>query len=216
MQSDYKAKSYEKLAAHSALGIELYPQFPYFYYYHSTALTRLGEFNKAIEVSRDGLLISIFEPLITAQLLKSVGNAAFQLNNLSLTDSSYSAAYIIDSFDVILCNNYAYFLATINKDLDKAEVMSLRSLNRMPDNPDFADTYGWVMFKLGKYELAEQYFMTAINNDPENGSFFEHLGDNYWKMGNAEEAKKNWKIAQSKFGGSKLLNRKINEQKLIE
>lgn len=216
VQYDYKSKNYEKLALHSAIGNELYPQLPFFYYYHSTALTRLGEYNQALEIARQGLEVSIFEPLITSQLLKSLGNAAFQLKKNSLTDSSYQSAYSIDSFDITLCNNYAYYLATVNKDLEKAEFMSNRALNRNPDNANYADTYGWVLFKMGKYEAAEQYLNSAVNKDPDNASFLEHLGDNHWKLGKTAEAIKLWKEASTKQGGSNLLERKIKEQKLVE
>ena len=47
-----------------------------------------------------------------------------------------------------------------------------------PDNSTFLDTHAWVLYKLGFYEEAEKYILSALDkggeNDPEVN---EHAGD---------------------------------------
>lgn len=216
IQADYKAKNYEQLVKHAVDGISEHPHLPFFYYYASVAYTRLGDFNSSMQVARDGIEISVFQPLVTQQLLKALGNAAFQKKDYRLTDSAYEAAYLIDSLDMTLCNNLANLLALENRDLERAALLSKRALDRLPENPSYSDTYGYVLYRQGRYSLAESFFKSAVDAEPDNGLFLEHLGDNYYKQGKKSDAFMYWKKAQEKSGKSPELERKIREQKIIE
>ena len=78
--------------------------------------------------------------------------------------------------DVVTLNNYAYYLADMGQDLEKAEKMSRRTLMAEPDNPTYLDTYGWVLHKLGRDEEALRYLQKAVRLDKENSAtLVEHL-----------------------------------------
>ena len=61
-------------------------------------------------------------------------------------------------------NNYAYYLSLVGRDLDKAERMSGKVIERFPNNSTYLDTYAWILFKKGNYTLAKFYMETAIKN----------------------------------------------------
>lgn len=81
--------------------------------------------------------------------------------------------------DTLNALGYAYAEEGIN--LDEAKKMIEKALELAPDNPAYLDSLGWVYFKKGKYELAEEYLKKAgeLFKDP---VIFEHLGDLYIKL----------------------------------
>jgi Tfp pilus assembly protein PilF len=73
-------------------------------------------------------------------------------------------------------NNYAYYLSLRNEKLDKAEEMSKKSNEIDRDNASYNDTYGWILYGLGKYEDAKLWLEKAIaNGASENAVILEHL-----------------------------------------
>ena len=62
-------------------------------------------------------------------------------------------------------NNYAYFLALSNRDLDKAERMSAKTIVEDAANPTYLDTYAWVFYMRKEYTMAQLYIEMAINNE---------------------------------------------------
>lgn len=59
-------------------------------------------------------------------------------------------------------NNYAYALYQDGVKIKKAEKMSRKAVELVPDNASFLDTYGCILFKLGKYEQARDYFKKCM------------------------------------------------------
>ena len=69
--------------------------------------------------------------------------------------------------------------------------MSKITIEAEPKNPTFLDTYGWIMFKMGRYKDVETYIRRAIDNDKEpSATLFEHYGDIMYKLNKLDEAKK--------------------------
>jgi len=108
-------------------------------------------------------------------------------------------------------------LSVAGKNLDKAEKMSSKVIERFPDNSTYLDTYAWILFKKGEYKLAKFYMQSAINNGgQDNPTLLEHLGDILFMLEKLDEAKQYWEKAKNSGGDSEVLERKIREQKYIE
>ena len=60
-----------------------------------------------------------------------------------------------------------------------------------PEDPFYLDSLGWVYYRLGQLDKAEQVLKqaVAIQDDPE---FLAHLGEVLWQQGQEDEAKKVW------------------------
>ena len=86
--------------------------------------------------------------------------------------------------DIQTLNSYAYRLAVTEKDLDKAEEMSRRTLKAEPENPYFLDTYGWILHKMGKDKEALKYIEKAMQRDEESDEVKEHLKEIKMKINN--------------------------------
>jgi len=93
--------------------------------------------------------------------------------------------------DPIVNNNYSYFLSNRERELDKALRMVRKSLQREPDSAAYADTYGWILYKMGRYEgaLLKIYQAWQVQKDGEVG---KHLGDVLFALDRKEQAVEIW------------------------
>ena len=67
-----------------------------------------------------------------------------------------------DPDNVLVLNNYAYYLAVKGQDLDKALEMSTKAIAAEPDNPFYLDTHAWVLYMKGNYKEAEKHMKKAL------------------------------------------------------
>ena len=156
------------------------------------------------------------KPLL-GQFWANIGDAYYRTKQMNLSDEAYEEALKINPNDTYVLNNYAYYLSLRNEKLDKAEEMSKKSNEIDRDNASYNDTYGWILYALGKYEDAKLWLEKAIaNGASENAVILEHLGDVQYKLKNTDIAMDYWIKAKKAGTGSDNLDRKINEKKLIE
>jgi Tfp pilus assembly protein PilF len=95
--------------------------------------------------------------------------------------------------------------------------MSKKAVTLDPKNSSFQDTYGWVLFKLQRYDDARTWVGKALEDkDSVSAEVMEHYGDILFKLGDAGQALEYWQKAKAKGPGSALLDKKIAEKKLIE
>ena len=99
--------------------------------------------------------------------------------------------------DVLVLNNYAYYLSLLDQDLSKAEDMSSKAVMLEPDNGTYLDTHAWVLFKRKVYSESLYYMKQAMEKttDP-SGVLYEHYGDILYMNGKKEEASEMWKKAK--------------------
>lgn len=109
----------------------------------------------------------------------------------------------IETFERILKNkpdhapslNYlGYTLADRNTRLEYAEQLIGRALLIDGENAAFLDSYGWVLYRMGKFEAALEYLQraAALSDDP---TILDHIGDVFAALGKREEARQWWQKA---------------------
>lgn len=87
-------------------------------------------------------------------------------------------------------NNYGYFLARENVDLDRARELIEKSLELEPECGACLDSLGWVLFKTNHLHSAETYLNKALEQSPQDVEKLEHLGDVLSAMGRHREARR--------------------------
>ena len=93
-------------------------------------------------------------------------------------------------------NNYAYYLSEENKNLDKAEQMSLRTIKAEPNNATYLDTYAWILYKQQRYEEALKHIEQALETDSSPSDvLYEHAGDICYRLGDTTRAVNYWEQA---------------------
>jgi tetratricopeptide (TPR) repeat protein len=94
-------------------------------------------------------------------------------------------------------NALGYSLAERNVRLNEAYALIDKALKMAPGDPFIMDSMGWVQYRLGKLDEAEQTLRQAyaLRNDPE---IAVHLGEVLFMKGDKAGAQKVWEEAQSK------------------
>ncbi|MNV27890.1 Tetratricopeptide repeat protein [compost metagenome] len=79
-----------------------------------------------------------------------------------------------------------------------------------PDNAAIVDSYGWVLYRLGRNEEALVHLRRAwgLNKDPEIAT---HVGEVLWVMGNKEEARRFFDEARKLDPDNRALQRAIEK-----
>lgn len=131
------------------------------------------------------------------------------LHQFEKSDSLYEEALRIDPKSHLVLNNYSYSLCERNLQLERCLQMAQEAITAEPNNSAYLDTYGWILYKLGRYEEAAEYIEKAIAIGNASAVVHEHLGDVYYKMGNREKALEWWKRALELSPKNEDLKRKI-------
>ena len=79
--------------------------------------------------------------------------------------------------NMMALNNYAYYLAEQNHELERAEKMSRRTIEAQPDNANNLDTYAWILHLLGRDAEALPYMKKAVSLDPQSDTLRQHLSE---------------------------------------
>ncbi|MCX7936277.1 MAG: tetratricopeptide repeat protein [Chlorobi bacterium] len=108
----------------------------------------------------------------------------------------YNRLVFFEPDNAAAANNLAYLLAERGERLGYALELAQRALDSDSTNPSFLDTYGWILYKLGRYREAGDYLERAVAHSPHaSATLFEHLGDNYSKLGVVDRARYWWRRA---------------------
>lgn len=130
--------------------------------------------------------------------------------------AAYDSALVYNPDNIVVLNNYAYYLSLERRDLDRAEEMSYRTVKAEPGNATYLDTYAWVLFEKGNYAEARLYIDDAMKNGGgESSGVAEHCGDIYYMTGDVDGALKYWKQAWDMGIRTDVLKEKIEKKKFI-
>ena len=95
-------------------------------------------------------------------------------------------------------NSLGYILADANVKLDEAVDLIEEALIAEPDSAHILDSYAWVHYRLGNFELAEHILINEAFprfEGPIPVESLAHLGVIYWTMGRQDEAIEVWEEA---------------------
>jgi tetratricopeptide (TPR) repeat protein len=213
---DNELQDWTGLYDHTRAGIDIFPNQPQFYFFHAVACLQLSKPQEAIAISDEGLMYIVDNPSMTGQLIFIKGESNYKLGKFDEAYKLFDEALAIEPENFIALNNYAYYLSLDERELDKAERMSAKVVERFPDNPTYLDTYAWVLFKKKNYTLARFYMETALKNGGnENPTLLEHYGDILFMLERVDEAVGYWNKAVEFGSDSEVLKQKINEKRYI-
>lgn len=210
-------QQFTEMIKHGKEAVELFPNEPTVYLLLGIAYLQEKNPQEALIVLNQGKNMIIDNKPLLGQFYANIGDAYYRTKQMEQSDEAYEEALKINPNDTYVLNNYAYYLSLRNVKLDKAEEMSKKSNELERDNASYNDTYGWILYGLGKYEDAKLWLEKAVANGAANNAvILEHLGDVYYRLNNNDIAMDYWIKAKKAGTGSDNLERKINEKKLIE
>ncbi|MCC7232519.1 MAG: tetratricopeptide repeat protein [Bacteroidia bacterium] len=209
---------WDSLLTDSKQAMDLFPDQPVSYFFYGVASIQKKSYQEAVSTLNSGVKMIVDNPKLEAQFYASLGDAYQELRDYIHSDESYDKALSLDPKNANVLNNYSYYLSVRGEHLEKAEQMSKQSNEIEPDQPSYQDTYGWIMYKQGKYKEARTWIEKAIAGTKEdNATLLEHMGDVWFKLGDTLKALDFWEKAKAAGdGASEFLDKKIQEKKLFE
>jgi tetratricopeptide (TPR) repeat protein len=178
------------------------------------ALSQKKEYVKAAKSTEEVLKqVSPQDTGFLLQIYSTLGDAYNSLGRYSKSDKTFDKALSLDPGNVLILNNYAYYLSLRGKKLKKAMNMSKLAIKQEPENPTYLDTYAWILFQIGEYKESKQIFQKALvfGGDAE-AVILEHYGDVLFKLGEISNALIYWNRVKEKGGPSEELLQKLKEQ----
>ncbi|MPN18818.1 hypothetical protein SDC9_166183 [bioreactor metagenome] len=124
------------------------------------------------------------------EVWESLADVYSVVENYDQSDFFYEKILLKSPNNLTACNNYAYYLSNRNKDLDKALILAQRALDGNSESSEYLDTYGWIKFKLGDYQVALEFVEKSLQYNDTHSEVYGHLADIYLMLGNIVEAKK--------------------------
>jgi predicted Zn-dependent protease len=199
-------------------GVDELPDVLEFYLYLALAYNHDGRTDDALSAINLGIehVDGKTDKALASDLYSMQGDLYHTKNMPVEAYSAYDTALSYNSESVAVLNNYAYYLSVDNRDLDKAEEMSYKTIKAEPNNSTYLDTYAWILFMKGRYTEARTYIDQALKNiDDASGVVKEHCGDIYYMNGDVDEAVKYWKQSLDEGNDSKTLKEKIKRKRYI-
>lgn len=191
------AGNYEKAIEVGDKAIRLNPDNVELYSYLGSSCYSVKQYDKAIEVYDKALaILDSTQVDDRSNLLSGKADVKFAMGDTIAAFALYDQSLDLNPDNPGTLNNYAYFLALSNRDLDKAERMSAETIVADAANPTYLDTYAWVFYMRKEYTMAQLYIEMAINNEEQPTSeLFEHYGYILLANGDKQKALEQWRKA---------------------
>lgn len=209
MINSYTEK-HNNVISYSDSALKYFPEKGRLYIMKGYSQYELGRYSNLVKSAKTGLLKdNVKEDKI--QLFNLLADA---YRELELYDSSYyyyDEILKIDPENLMIRNNYGYYLSVRNERLDYAEELSRLTIRKEPNNATYLDTYGWILYKQGNLKEAKKFIEEAIRYGAYNNSeVLEHYGDIMYDMERCTEAIEAWEKALENDLENKRILEKIN------
>ncbi len=218
IQNIWGKQDYPRVIALSQTGQEYNPDEMLFYYFEGFAHFLQDDHEQALEVFRKGTaqINDESNPEIVSDFYAMMGDILHEKGQSEEAFAAYDSCLQWKPDNIGALNNYAYYLSLQNRDLKRAEQMSLKTIQAEPTNSTYLDTYAWILFMEERYDEAKEYIDQALANDAEvSAVIVEHAGDIYAACGDIPKAMEYWLKAKERGSDSTTLDRKIKEKRYI-
>jgi Tfp pilus assembly protein PilF len=163
--------------------------------------TRLHRWKGADEaLAKAGTMTTKQEDRIYLLFLK--GEVAERQKHDEPAEQFFRQVLDLDPANAMTLNYLGYMLADKGIRLPEALKMIRKAVEAEPMNGAFLDSLGWVYFKMGEYELAEENLRQAVERDRSDPTVHDHLGDLYEKTGRIRLAAQQWELSLAQYAKS--------------
>jgi tetratricopeptide (TPR) repeat protein len=104
-------------------------------------------------------------------------------------EEQYVKTLALDRTAAVAANNLAYRYADDNRNLDEALQLAQTAQQRLPGEPNVADTLGWVYYRKGMTSQAIRELESAVKANDRDPLARYHLGMAYNQAGELDKAK---------------------------
>ncbi len=189
-------KNYKQLMIETGRAIKYLPKIPTWYFYRGITQFQLGDYRGALTTYKEALpLLSSQQVALKSDFYSQIADSYFKLELKDSAFANYENALSANPKNLMVMNNYAYYLSLEKAELKKAELMSAKTVELEPKNSTYLDTYAWILYQKENFSLAKFYIEKAVDNLPkgdDSGVVLDHYGDILWMTKNDEKALLMW------------------------
>jgi len=155
-----------------------------------------GKYDIALAELKKADILAGNDDAMKLQVITMRADVFYRMKDYENAFAQFDAALVINSEDLTILNNYAYYLAEQNLRLKEAEDMIVKVIKVEKDNTTFLDTYAWVLYKRGKLKEAAKIMSEIIGSGQKpDAEWYEHYGYILRKQRKCDEAVLNWNIS---------------------
>mgnify|MGYP002619568325 CR=1 FL=1 len=169
---------------------------------HLIEIETLVESDPTLAMQRVNQALQRFE--LDSNLLYTRALLAERLGQPDTLEADLRSILEREPDNAMALNALGYTLADRNERLEEALELIERAMALNPNDPAIIDSLGWVHFRLGNLELAEELLRRAYAAFPDQ-EVAAHLGEVLWVQGRQREARKIWDEALKKDPDSPLV-----------
>ena len=147
-----------------------------------------------------------------ADIHRKLGMCYEQTDQPHKAEAAFAKALKLNPNDSGALNYLGYWWADEGRNLGEAIELITRAVELHPDNGYYADSLGWIYFKIGEADKAVIWLEHAIQLAPDDAVIHDHLGDVYWHLERPLEARYKWQFAYEMYSDEetrKLVSEKI-------
>lgn len=153
-------------------------------------------YSVALEELRKAAILAGSDKDMNMQILTMRADVYYRMKDFAKAFGTYDEAIKLNSDDLTIVNNYAYYLAEQDMRLKEAEAMARKVIEKERSNTAYLDTYGWVLFKRGKLKAAEKIMLELISgHETSDAVWHEHYGYILKMQKECRQAIQQWEIA---------------------
>ncbi len=195
----YYTNNWDTLSKYAAIAMHKYPQKVPFYTMAAIAQWQLKHVPAAIAVLEKAVPLSEEKSPQQIETYALLGDLYHEAGNAKKAYDAYEKVLAVDSLNVVVLNNYAYYLSLEDKHLDKAYAMSKKAITIEANNATYLDTFGWILFKTGKAIEAKAIFRNAmLYGGKESAVILDHYADVLHALGENDLAAVYWELSLEK------------------
>jgi tetratricopeptide (TPR) repeat protein len=150
------------------------------------------QWGKCLETARQALIAG---PARRIDLFMMQSNALDQLGRPGEAIQVLREAQKLNSAYPMLQNNLGYLLLENGGDLQEAGQLIESAMKQDPKNGSTVDSWGWVLYKQGKFKESEEALRKAVELTPFSPEIRKHLGEVLLQLNRPEEALEQWERA---------------------
>ena len=151
---------------------------------------------------------------VELQTYVMLGEAYNEKKRYQESDQVFELALALAPDNPLILNNYSYYLSLREEKLDLAEQYIKRCISQEPNSSTYLDTYGWVLYKLGRLNEAIEMVEKAMENGGnDNPEIVEHLCELLVVSGQSDEAYHVCKYAIELNNAQETVEQKIEQIK---
>jgi len=165
---------------------------------YANGAIEVGKYDIALEELRKAEILAGDNKEMNSQVVAMKADIYYRMKDYEKAFQIFELAIQSDSEDLIMLNNYAYYLAEQNVKLKEAEKLAKKVIEIEKNNNTYMDTYAWILYKRGKIKEATRIMEGIISSgEKPNAEWYEHYGFILKKQKKCPEAINNWNIAIS-------------------